>query len=210
MPHAAGESSGNMSSSRNVPEIAESDAELSAFDEVDLQELSAFGEDVSKVRARATSRKEKPRASAFEKIVNLLNVRDRSEHGLRERLQRDGYTIEETDEAIARAKEYGFVNDARYAEVLVRSRIAQGKGSAGIERELKAEGIDVYIVSGWPEEFIPDGNEEIDRAIALLERKPPRSKNLRDGAYRKLIGKGYSSSVASAATRRSIEKGEGF
>ena len=45
-----------------------------------------------------------------------------------------------------------------------------------------------------------DGDDagELARALAVLDRRPPRAKNLRDAAYRRLVQKGYGSSVASS------------
>ena len=139
--------------------------------------------------------------AALKKIIALVNVSDRSEHSIRERLAKEGFTESAIDESVERAKAYSFINDERFAEVLVRSRIAQGKGSAGIVRELAGHGIDAESVPGWPYEFPLDYEEELDRALDLLERKPPRSKNLREGAYRRLVQKGYPSSIASSAAR---------
>jgi len=153
-----------------------------------------------------TGRGSNRKAGAFEKIVALVNVRDRSERALRDRLARDGFPENEVEEAVARAKDYGFINDERYAEVLVRSRLSQGRGSAGIERELRENDIDINVVPGWPHEYPVDFEQEVARALDLLSRKPPRSKNLREGAYRKLVTKGYSSSVASTAARQWVEQ----
>ena len=139
--------------------------------------------------------------SAFSKIVALLNASDKSELVLRNRLSQCGFTNEAIDESILKAKNLGFVDDSRFAQVLIRSRIAQGKGCAGIERELLSHGIEPCDIDGWPEDFgISDGSE-VERALELLNRKPPRSSNVRDGAFRKLVQKGYSSSVASSAAR---------
>ena len=138
---------------------------------------------------------------AFKKIVALVNARDRSEKSIRDRLGDCEFDDREIDEAVSRAKEYGLIDDARFAEVLVRSRISQGKGRAGIERELRENEIDPYTIPDWPYAFDIDENTEYARALETLNRKPPRSKNLREGAYRKLISKGYSSSIAASAAR---------
>ena len=147
------------------------------------------------------NREGRPKTDAFSKVVNLVNAREQSEHSIRERLSREGYAQTDIDDAVERAKGYGFIDDARFAEVLVRSRISQGKGSAGIERELRDHGIDVFSVPGWPHEYPVEYDQELERALDLLAKKPPRSKNLRESAYRKLIGKGYSSSIAASGAR---------
>ena len=56
-----------------------------------------------------------------------------------------------------------------------------------------------------------DGDDagELARALAVLDRRPPRAKNLRDAAYRRLVQKGYGSSVASSAARRWCERQAG-
>lgn len=148
--------------------------------------------------------------SAFQKILLLLNASDKPEKVLRERLIQSGFTQDAIDSAVSRAKDFGFIDDMRYAEVLIRSRLAQGKGSAGIERELSNCNIDIFLVEGWPHSFGVDESSELDRALDLLERKPPRSKNPRESAYRKLASKGYASAIASKAARIWYENKRGF
>ena len=140
-------------------------------------------------------------SDALKKIVALVNASDKSERAIRERLARSGFEEIDIEKAVDDAKRYGFIDDARFSEVLIRSRISQCKGSAGIVRELAENGIDASDVIGWPFEFPVSYEEEVDRALNLLERKPPRSKNKREGAYRRLMQKGYPSAVASSAAR---------
>ena len=138
---------------------------------------------------------------AFAKIIALVNASDKSEIAIRNRLVRLDFSDEAIEEAVCRAKSYGFIDDMRYASVLIRSRLAQGWGAPGVSRELREQGIDILEVPGWPEEYGIDSESEVERALMFLERRPTRSKNVREGSYRKLIGKGYSSSVASSASR---------
>lgn len=138
---------------------------------------------------------------AFKKVLVLLNASEKSERMVRERLKRLGFGESAVESAIARAKECGFIDDIRYGEVLVRSRVSQGRGSAGIERELYENDINPYEIPGFPEEFGIDPDTEFERALAFLKRKPPHAKNARDAAYRKLVQKGFPVSVASSAAR---------
>lgn len=137
----------------------------------------------------------------FKRIVSLLNASEKSERKIRERLYQLDFIESEIEPAIARAKEYGFIDDIRYGEVLVRSRVAQGRGSAGIERELYDNDINPFDIPGYPEEFGINPDLEFERALDLLRRKPPRAKNAREAAYRKLVQKGFPVSVASSAAR---------
>lgn len=169
---------------------------------------------------------------AFEKATRLACARERGSRELIDRLVRDGFSREVAESAVQRALDCGLIDDVRYGAVLVRTRVAQGRGRRGIEDELERAGIAASDIPGWPEEFfsIDDFNpfrvnanaedgvvgcsfgsessdeQEIERALALLRRKPPRSKNIRASAYCKLVTKGYSTSVASVATRRFMEE----
>lgn len=169
---------------------------------------------------------------AFEKVTHLACTRERGSRELIDRLVRDGFPQEVAESAVQRALDCGLIDDTRYGAVLIRTRVAQGRGRKGIEDELERAGIAASDIPGWPEEFFSvddfdpfrvnanseDGlvccsfgcessdEQEIERALALLRRKPPRSKNVQASAYRKLVTKGYSTSVASTATRRFMEE----
>ena len=64
---------------------------------------------------------------AFKKIERLVKVRDRSVLEVRNRLHRDGFVADVVDAAIDRALSVGYLDDARFADVLVRSRLRSGK-----------------------------------------------------------------------------------
>lgn len=142
---------------------------------------------------------------AFRKIERLCCARERASSELRDRLAREGFSASTADAAVDRALACGLVDDLRFAEVLIRSRLSAGKGRKGIEAELERLGISASSVPGWPDEFPFDEDSELARALDALRRRPPRAKNKRDAAYRRLVQKGFSSSVAAAAARRWAE-----
>lgn len=139
--------------------------------------------------------------AAMRKIERLCSLREQASSALRERLVRDGFSEKVAEEAVGRAVECGLVDDARFADVLVRCRLAAGKGCAGIARELASHGIDPAGVESYLDAAEAGTDTELARALELLERKPPRAKNAREAAYRRLVGKGFSSSIASSAAR---------
>lgn len=145
---------------------------------------------------------QKPVKPAFSKLIQLISVRERSSKEILVRLMREGYTCEQSSQAIERAVECGLVDNCRFAESFIRTKVAAGKGKRSIEIELlNKHDIDIETVSGWPEEFGLDSESQTDAAFNLLLQHPPRSKDLWGSAYRKLIHKGYTSQVANQAVR---------
>lgn len=143
----------------------------------------------------------------FARILKIVSFRDYSEAEVRSKLAGESFEQEHIDCAIERAKNCGIIDDTRFADSFIRGRISAGKGIAGVERELACKGIDPASIPGWPYDYLEDGEEgECRRALMLLERKPPRSKNARDGAYRKLVSHGFTASVAQDAARAWAER----
>lgn len=138
---------------------------------------------------------------AFRKLQRLALRREHSAKQMHQKLTRSGFAREATAQALERAIRCGLIDDNRFAEVLVRSRLSQGKGRQGILRELEDNDIDPLSVRYMNELDNMDDDEYL-RAYMALEKHPPRSKNKREGAYRYLIRKGYSSAVASASARK--------
>lgn len=138
---------------------------------------------------------------AVKRIVKLASVRERSQSELYRRLSKAGFDGECAHDAICRTVAWGIVDDRRFADALARTRIAQGKGCPGIERELEENGISPSILVGWPEAYTEGRGSEFARATQLLERKPSRAKNLLQSSYRKLVVNGYSSDIAMRAAR---------
>lgn len=142
---------------------------------------------------------------AFQKILRLAATREQSTARLRGRLARDGYAEEAAEEAIARAVRVHAVDDRRYAEALIRMRVAAGKGVEGVLAEIEELGIDPDELEALGEYRAAGEEADVERALALLDRRPPRAKNKREAAYRKLVQQGFGSSTAATAARRWAE-----
>lgn len=90
---------------------------------------------------RRPSDPDKPKRSAYDKALGLLARREHSRRELETKLRHGGYEGEETVAAIDRLGEQQYQDDDRFAEVLVRSRIAQGYGPMRLRAELKSHGL---------------------------------------------------------------------
>lgn len=139
---------------------------------------------------------------AFQKILRLAAAREQSTARIRARLARDGWGEAEAEEALSRAVRAGAVDDRRYAEALVRMRIASGRGVEGVLAEVEDLGIDPWDLESYAEYRAAGDDADVDRALALLGRRPPRAKNQRDAAFRKLVQQGFGTATAATAARR--------
>ena len=84
---------------------------------------------------------EKSSISAYEKALMLLVRREHSARELKSKLARKGLDAAESAAALADLQSKDFQSDARFGEMLVRSRIAQGYGPRWIIVELRTHGI---------------------------------------------------------------------
>lgn len=142
---------------------------------------------------------------AFAKIECWVTVRERSVKEVRNRLLDGGYSEEATQDALDRALRCGYLDDTRFADVLIRCRLQAGKGMVGIRRELASADIDCDSLEGFPDYYLDMIGDQVQAAYELLLKKPPRAKNKLQAAYAKLLRCGYSSDDASTAARRWME-----
>lgn len=160
-------------------------------------EYDSLGQKSSKDAPKALTEEQ-----AFSKIERLACMREHASKALQARLEKDGFDPQVAQAAIERALRCGLISDERFADVLVRSRLSQGRGLQGIAAELVTLDIDPYSVTVYVEATEGrTGPDELARALAFLDAKPPRGKRLRDSAYRKLMQKGYGASVSASAAR---------
>lgn len=146
--------------------------------------------------------------AAFQKILRCASVREQSTARMREKLRHAEFSDDAVERAIERAVELGIIDDRRYADALVRQTLASGKGLRFVLIEIEALGIDVESLDSYREHVDAGYEAEFDRAYSLLEKRPPRARNVREAAYRKLISKGYSFEISSSCARVWAERYE--
>ena len=88
---------------------------------------------------------------ARKKALRLLEHMDRTEKGLTDRLLRAGFSEELAEDAVSYVKDYGYINDRRYALNYIMYRI-HDKSRQKIFQELSGKGIDRQTIQDTWEE----------------------------------------------------------
>lgn len=111
-------------------------------------------------------------ARAKRRAMNLLQSRDYTESGLREKLQGGDYPENCIEEALAYVKSYGYVDDRRYAKDFIAYNLDR-KSRTRIEQDLMRKGITKDIVRAVFEELEEEGTRQDEEAMirSLLEKK---------------------------------------
>ena len=141
---------------------------------------------------------------AYERAVGLLARREHSSRELKLKLAQRGIEASEADATITRLSREDYQSDQRFAEVLIRQRVAAGYGPRYIESELRSHGLN-------PSAFRPAlaGHDWLATAKALVRKrlaKGLKSQTDRAKAAQFLARRGFPGSVAYAAT--GIETGD--
>ncbi len=139
---------------------------------------------------------------AYRKILRSASIREQSSSRMRDKLVCAGFSEEAIDAAMAQAVDAGIIDDHRYADALIRTSVSAGKGLNAVFREIEDLGVDVRDLDAYQEYAAEGEDAEIERALRFLQMHPPRSKRMCESAFRKLVGRGYESSVAMSAARR--------
>ena len=106
------------------------------------------------------------RGSPFDCSLRVLALRDHSEAELRRKLKEKGYEEPGIEESVARLKELGYLDDARFARLFASSAIRNGRGyGARLKLELARRGVAREIVS----EVLAELAEEFGEAEILGE-----------------------------------------
>jgi regulatory protein len=121
------------------------------------------------------------RRKTFERAVKLLAAKPRSVAELRERLlQRRGTTKAVVETVISRLREYGYLDDERYAFSYASSKVKRRPvGRRRLERDLKFKQIENKVAAEALELVYAETPEEqlIDRAIEKRIRLRGRPKD---------------------------------
>ena len=139
--------------------------------------------------------------TAKERALAMLDRRDYSRAELLKKLAEKGVEETEAAEAVERLTELGFVDDARYAPIIVRHYAAKGYGPQRVRQELQKRGIPKDL---WDEamEQMPAQDDTVDRLLrSKLKSESPDRAELKK-AQDFLLRKGYGWDEIKAALGR--------
>jgi regulatory protein len=152
----------------------------------------------------------------WEYALRLLAARALSSAEVRTKLRRRAETPNEIDGVIARLRDYGYLNDTRFAESFAAARKeTQGFGKARVARDLRNRRVAGRIVDEAVQHAFA-GADETELAEKYLLRKF-RNIALREylqeekhlqSAYRKLRYAGFSSGTSIAVLKRYAARAE--
>lgn len=109
---------------------------------------------------------------AKRRAMNLLQNRDYTEAGLREKLRNGDYPESCIEEAVAYVKSYGYVDDCRYAGDFITYNLDR-KSRTRMEQDLMRKGISKDTIRTVFEELGEQGTSQDEGAMIrrLLEKK---------------------------------------
>ena len=159
-------------------------------------------DDEALAELRAASSSERVMGDAY----RLLGHRARSRAELRRRLLEKEHEEHAVDAALERLAADGFLDDAAFAHSYVADkRRLGGWGVERIRRGLAELGVAVDVVDAELEAESGGEGDELERALAMLERRGAPGEPVdaaKRRAYQALLRRGFSSPVAYAAVRR--------
>jgi len=148
------------------------------------------------------------RQRVFQRAAKLLAARQRSVAELRERLLAGrGATKTNVEEVIARLREYGYLDDAKFAQSYASLRLRERPiGRRRLERDLFIKKVDKQAASTALDEIFDETPEEvlIDRAIAKRVRLRGKPKTREDAKklFDHLLRQGFGFELVSEKVRR--------
>ena len=173
-----------------------------------------------RLRPKDEERQDRPRDPAkarervFQRAAKLLAAKQRSVEELRERLlEGRGATKANVEEVIARLREYGYLDDARFAQSYASLRLRERPlGRRRLQRDLWLKKVDKQTAESALDEVFeatPEA-ELIDRAIAKRIRLRGKPKNREDAKklFDHLLRQGFEFELVSERVRRTVKSAD--
>lgn len=149
------------------------------------------------------------RDAAYRTAIRLLERRPFAKADLGRRLGLKGHSSEAVAAALDRAEQAGYLDDARFAQQYVESRLARGRGPARLKRELAVMGVAKDLVDRAITKETSDPGLGQDRIRQLIAKRMPQLKDRpRPESRRRLLAflarRGYSGHEVLAMVRAAL------
>lgn len=142
-----------------------------------------------------------------ERILYLIADYDRSEQNIRQKISMAGYRGSFVDDAIDSLKEYGYIDDLRFARYYAESmRDTKGRSAFAISRSLYEKGISRDVIDTVMGELDIDEETQILKALSSKGYNEDNIRQIDDKERQKLISflmrKGFSYDLISIYVRK--------
>lgn len=166
-----------------------------------MHEIEPPSDDDKPAVTAAPAKRRRPELTPAQRALGLLVRREHSRKELTRKLTARGVDAEDAQAAVERMTAEGWQDDARFAELLVRSRANNGYGPLRIRAELGMHGLDRDTVAAAMEAY---EGEWTENARDLARRRFPG--RLDDRAIQRkaadfLLRRGFSGDQVRAAVR---------
>lgn len=123
-----------------------------------------------------------------ERILYLIADYDRSEQNIRQKISMAGYRGSFVDDAIDSLKEYGYIDDLRFARYYAESmRDTKGRSAFAISRSLYEKGISRDVIDTVMGELDIDEEAQILKALSSKGYNEDNIRRIDDKERQKLI-----------------------
>ena len=131
---------------------------------------------------------EQQQKEARKKALKLLEHMDRTEKGLYDRLLRAGFSEVLAADAVAYVKDYGYIDDRRYALNYIMYRI-HDKSRQKLFQELQQKGVSRQVIQeAWEEASELEEPDERLLLRRMVEKKYAPGSSLDEKEMRRLFG----------------------
>ena len=142
-----------------------------------------------------------------ERILYLITDYDRSEQNIRQKISMAGYRGSFVDDAIDSLKEYGYIDDLRFARYYAESmRDTKGRSAFAISRSFYEKGISRDVIDTVMGELDIDEDAQILKALSSKGYYEENIRQIDDKERQKLISslmrKGFSYDLISIYVRK--------
>lgn len=134
-------------------------------------------------------------ADILTKLEHFCAFQERCESEVRKKLTTMPCSVAQRDEIIRRLREHDFLNDQRYVETFVRSKIHEQWGKLKIRQALHAKSVDAQLIDEYLDAIDEDDYKKmLGDAIDKWKRQHKADENDKPKLFRYLLTRGFSTS----------------